>query len=568
MILPLLVCCLSVSVVAQQANHDWVDPYDMINYDANTKTMRKPVQPSSHDKKPTNQANEERNPFDRINYDSSTGTMRETTQIEDQKKTNFVYSQESTCNPVFKRFLRRLLKEITRVGLPSDSTEVIYDTKIKLSKQAVTEIQSFLEGEDGSKTGALDSAISQLLVDLKLHDHVTVIWRFEDTFGVELDTVIKIMLFILLVVVIVCTNLWSTISWFMCFRRLFAVCVFVSIIWNWFYLYKIAFAEHQNNLVKMDSFNAKCTGVKRIDWSDSLKEWLRSTWTLQGDPCQKYYEVLMVNPVLLVPPTKAISVTFTTFFTEPLKHIGQGISEFLRALLKDLPVTLQIPVLIVISIAIVICVYVSVQSTFQYGIRAPLRRPGGDPPPQVLEQPPPQRLGIEQVHNVAGGDGQAHQPVNINAHNPAQIQAPQHHTSDNGQLPKIQVHQMRPLSARPEVETLRRAEDGTDAKRRGKKLQNLNVPTVPDSENQQETEQLEGATAGRVAADTVKTKSNESDTSESNKKAKEDETKLPQDEPSINGAEGKQTQSEVQLGASNNQVETVGTSVEETAPEP
>lgn len=39
-------------------------------------------------------------------------------------------------------------------------------------------------------------------------------------------------------------------------------------IYNFF---QIAFAEHQSNLVKMDVVNEKCTGVKKIDWSDSLK---------------------------------------------------------------------------------------------------------------------------------------------------------------------------------------------------------------------------------------------------------------------------------------------------------
>lgn len=42
-----------------------------------------------------------------------------------------------------------------------------------------------------------------------------------------------------------------------------------------------------------------------------LVEWYRSTWTLQDDPCQKYYELLMVNPLLLVPPTK-VNETFST----------------------------------------------------------------------------------------------------------------------------------------------------------------------------------------------------------------------------------------------------------------
>lgn len=75
---------------------------------------------------------------------------------------------------------------------PSDSTDVFFDAKVKLSKQAMTEIQTLLEGEDRWRTGALDNAISQILVDLKPHDYEAWKWRFEDTFGVELDTVLKV----------------------------------------------------------------------------------------------------------------------------------------------------------------------------------------------------------------------------------------------------------------------------------------------------------------------------------------------------------------------------------------
>ena len=38
-----------------------------------------------------------------------------------------------------------------------------------------------------------------------------------------------------------------------------------------FIFVQIAFAEHQNNIAKMDSVNEKCTGMKKMDWSDSLK---------------------------------------------------------------------------------------------------------------------------------------------------------------------------------------------------------------------------------------------------------------------------------------------------------
>lgn len=75
---------------------------------------------------------------------------------------------------------------------PSDSTEVLYDAKVKMSRQALTEIQTLLEGEENWRTGALDNAVSQILVDLKPHNYEAWRWRFEDTFGVELDTLLKV----------------------------------------------------------------------------------------------------------------------------------------------------------------------------------------------------------------------------------------------------------------------------------------------------------------------------------------------------------------------------------------
>ncbi|KAM7387890.1 hypothetical protein PAMP_024101 [Pampus punctatissimus] len=398
MLLILLVCSLTVAATGQQ-DDDWIDPYDMLNYDASTKTMRNPGEQVNYQNVPTKR----REYTQDLSQDELTSCKDEVEglkrQIEDQKKK----ITQPSCNPVFKRFLNRLLKEIQRVGVPSDSRGVLYDAKVQLSKQAVAEIQSLLEGEESWRTGALDSAISQILVDFKPHDYEVWRWRFEDTFGVELDMLLKMGLFVLIIMSIVCTQLWSTVSWFVQFRRLFTICFLVSVVWNWFYLYKIAFADHQNNIVKMDSVNEKCTGVKRIDWTDSLKEWFRSTWTLQDDPCKRYYEVLMVNPILLVPPTKAISVTITTFITEPLKHFGQGISDFLRALLKDLPVTLQIPVLITIVLSILVFMYGGVQAAFQYGITAPLR-PRRDPPPPEVDQQRPVLRRIEDCDHRAGGD--------------------------------------------------------------------------------------------------------------------------------------------------------------------
>lgn len=40
-----------------------------------------------------------------------------------------------------------------------------------------------------------------------------------------------------------------------------------------------------------------------------ISEWYRTTLTLQEDPCKKYYEALIVNPILLVSPMKVRTVS-------------------------------------------------------------------------------------------------------------------------------------------------------------------------------------------------------------------------------------------------------------------
>nr|XP_014332336.1 PREDICTED: chloride channel CLIC-like protein 1 isoform X2 [Bos mutus] len=112
----------------------------------------------------------------------------------------------------------------------------------------------------------------------------------------------------------------------------------------------LAFAQHQAEVAKMEPLNNVC--AEKMNWSGSLWEWLRSSWTYKDDPCQKYYELLLVNPIWLVPPTKALAVTFTNFVTEPLKHVGKGAGEFIKAVMKEIPVLLHIPVLIIMALAV------------------------------------------------------------------------------------------------------------------------------------------------------------------------------------------------------------------------
>uniref|UniRef100_A0A9J8A8I7 Chloride channel CLIC-like protein 1 n=1 Tax=Cyprinus carpio carpio TaxID=630221 RepID=A0A9J8A8I7_CYPCA len=415
-----LLVCFSLFVIANANIHQdeddaWIDPYDMLNYDPTTKRMRKPTESASYPNVPT-----KRREFSSDScevqqcpdvLDCTTKLMILQKELDEQKKKKTTTFIKPVCLSVFKRFLSRLLKETSKLGLPDDGqTSMHYDAEVKLSKQSLVEIQKLLNEENDWTTGAMDEALSQILLRFKLHNHEAWKWRFEDTFSVDADTALKVSLIVLIVVAIISTELWSVVSWFVQFWRMFAVCFFISLIWNWFHLYMVAFADHKKSFVEVESFNDKCTGLKQLDWKDSLSEWYRQTWTLQDDPCKKYYEVLVVNPILLVPPTKAITVTITSFITDPLKQIGQGISEFLRALLKDLPITLQLPVLLIIALAIIVFMYGSAQAAIHQAVHFP--RLGGrrDPPPPAVGQ---RRAPQVREHEEAWEGGDAPQPPQV-----------------------------------------------------------------------------------------------------------------------------------------------------------
>uniref|UniRef100_A0A8C7C797 Chloride channel CLIC-like protein 1 n=1 Tax=Neovison vison TaxID=452646 RepID=A0A8C7C797_NEOVI len=165
----------------------------------------------------------------------------------------------------------------------------------------------------------------------------------------------------------------------------------------------LAFAQHQAEVAKLEPLNNVC--AEKMDWFGSLWELLRSSWTYKDDPCQKYYELLLVNPIWLVPPTKALAVTFTNFVTEPLKYVGKGAGEFIKEFMKEIPVLLHIPVLIIMALAVLSFCYGAGKSVNM------LRHIGGPErePPRALK--PGDRGRLQEVdYRPHGGAGDADFP--------------------------------------------------------------------------------------------------------------------------------------------------------------
>ncbi|KAM9675843.1 chloride channel CLIC-like protein 1 [Dama dama] len=396
MLCSLLLCECLWLITAYAYDDDWIDPTDMLNYDAASGRMRKSQgkygmsekEEVSPDLSYADELSECYNRLDSLTYKID--------ECEKQKRKDY----ESQSNPVFRRYLNKILIETKKLGVPDENKDDMhYDAEIILKRQTLLEIQKFLSGEDW-KSGALDDALSDILINFKLHDFETWKWRFEDFFGVDPYNVLMVLLCLLCIVVLVATELWTCVRWYTQLRRVLFISFLISLGWNWMYLYKLAFAQHQAEVAKMEPLNNVC--AEKMNWSGSLWEWLRSSWTYKDDPCQKYYELLIVNPILLVPPTKALAVTFTNFVTEPLKHIGKGTGEFIKALMKEIPVLLHVPVLIIMALAVLSFCYGAGKSVNM------LRHVGGPErePPQAL-QAGERRCKQEIDYRPHGGAGDA-----------------------------------------------------------------------------------------------------------------------------------------------------------------
>uniref|UniRef100_A0A5G2Q757 Chloride channel CLIC-like protein 1 n=1 Tax=Sus scrofa TaxID=9823 RepID=A0A5G2Q757_PIG len=134
---------------------------------------------------------------------------------------------------------------------------------------------------------------------------------------------------------------------------------------------------------------------------DECEKQKRKDYESQSNPVFRRY----LNKILIETRKLglALAVTFTNFVTEPLKHVGKGTGEFIKALMKEIPVLLQVPVLIIMALAILIFCYGA-------GKSVPMLRHVGGPkrePPRALE-PGGERRRLQEIDaRPHGGAGDA-----------------------------------------------------------------------------------------------------------------------------------------------------------------
>ncbi|XP_032278051.1 chloride channel CLIC-like protein 1 isoform X2 [Phoca vitulina] len=310
MLYSLLLCECLWLITGYAHDDDWIDPTDMLNYDAASGTMRKSqVKHGVSEKKEVSpdlsHADELLECYSKL--DSLTHKIDE---CEKKKKEDY----ESQSNPVFRRYLHKILIEARKLGLPEENKDDMhYDAEIILKRQTLLEIQKFLSGEDW-KPGALDDALSDILINFKFHDFETWKWRFEDSFGVDPYNLLMVLLCLLCIVGLVATELWTYVHWYTQLRRVLFISFLISLGWNWMYLYKALAVTFTNFVTEPLKHIGKGAG-------EFIKEFM------------KEIPVLLHIPVLIIMALAVLSFCYGAGKSvNMLRHLGGPEREPPRAL--------------------------------------------------------------------------------------------------------------------------------------------------------------------------------------------------------------------------------------------
>ena len=130
---------------------------------------------------------------------------------------------------------------------------------------------------------------------------------------------------------------------------LFVILFIVSIPWTWVRLY-------QEELVRKMTISSLPEPKECNPQSMSTFQSFIASFNI-GDKCERFYASLHIDPLVDVPPTKAIAVTLSKFLLEPLQHLGEGVNRMVTTCLKDLPVHLWpivLPILLLVGMMLLV----------------------------------------------------------------------------------------------------------------------------------------------------------------------------------------------------------------------
>lgn len=360
---------------------DWVDPFDMLNYDRSTKTMLKKSRNAAQQTDDT--LIEEKNAlFEDLNQCME--TLEDCTKHLDSLKytsvaasscrsinDNMNSATETTPKPVkvpklreceqSKLFMRRFVNILLRAaGLNEDMPENLEtNLHITVDVDQLQVLQQFSKGSNEITLQELDGILSSVLLSAKFSAYIDeyIPWSKAINFLQSREMLLAVVLGGLPAYII-----WKILTGHSLIRvlMLFLVSSFIiSFSITYCRMYKQAEVKQFAMMKKNPEVPAECRPPAELTWMEAISRLFSSKFSIQSDDCQKYYETIMIDPILEITPALVLSEMTASFFLHPSTMIGNAISNFSRSILGNLPFGANYIVLF-LSFFLIICIIFAV----------------------------------------------------------------------------------------------------------------------------------------------------------------------------------------------------------------
>ncbi|PVD35768.1 hypothetical protein C0Q70_02731 [Pomacea canaliculata] len=385
----ILMHMLYSACAVQSVDTEEINPFDMVNFDLSAMKMMKDKS-SSKGQKVGATADIEKDAKEPVVSDGSKEqTNPSTTDASPQdipegikniaddmsttraKPVTIEKVERNSCPALslFRQFVTKLLHFADRGADKMDETKPIdMCLHLRLTQHHLSELKSF--SRDPLKDGvhsAHDVLTEAMLgtCEIDADDSFYNILGLEDKQGFTLKKLMQVLALIFLGTAILLLLSKLHFSFNLIIWVLFTGFV-ISVGTTWYRLYQGEVARQHEAMLK--DLPSGC--IKQPDdpgMLNHLVSLVRTYFTFQKDECIEYYEHLIVDPLVKVSIMEALAVAVVQTLLKPLRTIGTEVSQFLRAVLKDLPVQWQFGTILILIILFVITLLVCCN----YRIRVP-----------------------------------------------------------------------------------------------------------------------------------------------------------------------------------------------------
>ena len=251
-----------------------------------------------------------------------------------------VTSEKERC--CSKPYFKQLVRKIVDVLQPMSSDESVFAAKIILTKEQRVELLTALEKQEINAKNVLDLFQNDTFHSLEEQPSVWKEWLLRLNLPVIILSVAMIPVSLLIRDMFlrdffVGRNIGHNIAF------IIFISFILSIPWEWYRMYCVAFAKKQSELMMTD-FPAECKPSKEISMLTSISIFFADKLTWNGNAnevCGKYHENLLVDAIWEVSPLHAISVCISRFFFEPMKIFSKTIGVCFRLFFSEIPLQWQ-----------------------------------------------------------------------------------------------------------------------------------------------------------------------------------------------------------------------------------